>query len=142
VNGSLVFTSTASLAIRDNQTTTSSITIGPNVTIQDVNVKLNISHTQDSDLLITLTSPAGTKITLVNRRGGSGDNFTNTVFDSEATRAITSGSPPFTGSFRPEQSLGTYNGKAAIGTWKLSVSDQAAGHTGTLQNWSLLIQAR
>src|SRR5262249_44815275 len=51
--------------------------------ILDMNVRLDLNHAFDSDLIITLTSPAGTVVTLVNRRGGSGQNFTNTLLDDE-----------------------------------------------------------
>lgn len=38
--------------------------------------------------------------------GSSGNNYTNTVFDDEAASLITAGTAPFSGSFRPEGSLG------------------------------------
>ena len=74
----------------DVTTTTSVLNVGQNLTIGKITVKLNITHTWDSDLKISLKSPAGTTVTLVNRRGGSGDNFNNTVFDSSASTAIAS----------------------------------------------------
>ena len=74
---------------------------------------------------------------LANRRGGSGDNFTDTVFDDEAATAIGAGSAPFTGSFRPEQPLSAFDGKPVDGTWKLRISDQAAQDIGTLNSWGI-----
>jgi serine protease len=130
------------LAIRDYTTTKSTLTIDQDITIDDLNVKLNISHTWDSDLYIYLKSPSGTTVLLSNHRGGSGDNFTNTVFDDEATTAIRYGTAPFAGSYRPEQALSVFDGKDAKGTWTLVVKDTAAGDTGTLNSWSLTIQAR
>ena len=56
---------------------------------------------------------------LSNRNGGSGDNFTNTVFDDEAATAISPASRPFTGSFRPFQPLSAFDGQAIAGTWTL-----------------------
>src|SRR5205085_8789454 len=56
---------------------TSTITINDGRSIQDLNVRVNIQHSFVSDLQITLTGPGGQIVTLVNRRGGSGDNFTN-----------------------------------------------------------------
>src|SRR5262249_12496118 len=104
------------LAIRDFQTTTSTITLPDSFTLADFTVKLNLTHTWDGDLLVRLRAPNGTIITLSNRRGGSGDNYTNTVFDDEASRAIASGVAPFSGSFRPDGLLSSFDGLNAAGT--------------------------
>ena len=70
--------------------------------VYDLDVTIGqITHTFDGDLVIALTSPAGTTVTLANRNGGGGDNFTNTVFDDEAATSLASGAAPFTGSFMP-----------------------------------------
>jgi hypothetical protein len=58
------------------------------------------------------------------------------VFDDEAATSITAGAAPFSGSFRPEGSLATLDGKTANGTWRLRVADDANIDTGTLQAWS------
>jgi subtilisin-like proprotein convertase family protein len=102
-------------------------------------VRLNIRHTWDSDLIVTLVGPDGTTRPLVNRRGGSGDNFSTTTFNDEASVAIASGAAPFNGSFRPEQSLTGYDGKNAAGTWTLRVSDVATFDVGTLNFWELIV---
>ncbi|MCS7033439.1 MAG: proprotein convertase P-domain-containing protein, partial [Phycisphaerae bacterium] len=87
-----------------------------------------------------LISPAGTRIELSTDNGGSGDNYTNTIFDDSAPLPITSGTPPFTGSFRPEQPLSTLIGENGNGTWKLEVTDDLAGFGGTLNSWSINLQ--
>ncbi len=136
------------LAIKDRQTTTSTITVTENVKITDLNVKVAIAHTYDSDLVITLTSPtvngvAGKTVTLFNRRGGSGDNLTNTTFDDEATTAIASGVAPFSGSFKIENTTGNllsaFDGRSTQGVWTLKVSDKANADIGSLTAWSLLV---
>jgi subtilisin-like proprotein convertase family protein len=105
--------------------------------IADLNVTVgSLTHTFDSDLVIALISPAGTKVLLFNRHGGSGDNLTNTVFDDEAATAISSGAAPFTGSFRPFEPLTAFDGQQAQGTWKLQVADEVAQDIGTLNSWS------
>jgi subtilisin-like proprotein convertase family protein len=109
--------------------------------VTDVNVRVRLNHTFDGDLILTLVSPDGTQVTLSNRRGSSGDNFgsgandcsgTPTVFDDEATLAISAGTAPFAGSFTPDQPLSGFDGKATAGTWKLRVSDNAAADVGTV----------
>ncbi len=108
-------------------------------TVADVNATVNINHTWDGDLILSLISPAGTPVTLANHRGGSGDNFVNTVFDDEAAVPISDGSAPFTGSFRPEAPLSAVDGQAANGTWQFKVVDAAAGDTGTITAWSIAL---
>src|SRR4051812_47468918 len=38
----------------------------------------NITHTYDADLSVKLVSPAGTTVSLIQTKGGSGDNFIGT----------------------------------------------------------------
>ena len=115
------------------------INIGTTSEITDVNVTLNITHTWDSDLILTLTSPGGTSVILSDQNGSSGDNYTNTVFDQEATDPITSGAAPFTGTFQPEGDLSLFYGEFSGGDWTLNVSDNAGGDLGTIDNWTLEI---
>ncbi len=108
--------------------------------IVDVNVTVDISHEYDADVDITLTSPAGTTVLLVAGEGGSGNDFTATIFDDQAATSITSGSPPFTGSFSPEGSLGDFNAETADGVWTLTVEDTFASlDDGVFNSWSLEI---
>ena len=72
-----------------------------------------------------------------NRRGSSGDNFVNTIFDDSASTPIASGVAPYTGSFKPEAPLAALNTIPANGTWKLEVQDAANIDTGDLTGWSL-----
>ncbi len=125
--------------IPDLTTITSTATVSGAGPITDVNVTLNITHTFDSDLVITLISPDGTQVTLASHDGGSRHNFTNTTFDDQATTSIANGRAPFTGSFKPIGSLATLNGLSANGTWTLQVADTVALDSGTLNSWSLQI---
>lgn len=118
---------------------TSTINMTDTRIVQDVNVKANITHTYDGDLLLSLITPTNASITLSNRQGNGGDNFTNTIFDDEAATAIGSGAPPFTGSFRPDSPLTAGDNISASGAWKLKVVDQAAADTGSITSWSLIL---
>jgi serine protease len=115
----------------------SAITVTQDIAISDLNVTVNVSHTYDSDLRMWLVGPDGTVVPLVNRRGGSGDNFTNTTFDDEAGQGVWQGVAPFAGSYRPEGALSAFDGKSARGTWYLVVEDNALFDTGRLNGWSL-----
>ena len=107
--------------------------------ITDVNVTVNITHTFDADLILTLIAPDGTSIILSNRNGGSGNDFTNTVFDQEAVDLISAGSAPFTGTFVPDGDLSLLYGTFSGGDWTLNVSDNAGADTGTIDSWALEI---
>jgi subtilisin-like proprotein convertase family protein len=126
-------------SVPDNGTVSSNIAVlsgaGP---IAQVTVTLNILETADGDLTITLVSPWGAQIPLVNQRGGGGQNFTSTVLDDTAGLSIAAGSAPFSGRFKPEQPLAALDGLSAYGVWTLVVTDGASdGSSGTLVNWSL-----
>jgi subtilisin-like proprotein convertase family protein len=112
--------------------------------IAKVTVKLTILHQSTDDLELTVQSPLGTQVLLSDRnRGTDGDSYSDTVFDDSATTSIAdlSNFSPFTGTFKPEQLLSTFNGEDANGTWKLLIVDD--GNNGSayrqLSNWSLTI---
>jgi len=107
--------------------------------ITDVNVTVNLTHTWDEDLILTLIAPNGTEVLLSNRNGGNGDNYTSTVFDSDATDLIENGSAPFTGTFVPEGDLDALVGSFSGGNWTLNVSDNAGQDTGIINSWTLEI---
>jgi subtilisin-like proprotein convertase family protein len=109
----------------------------PVASIRWITVELDITHTWDDDLVLTLVSPAGTRVLLVGGRGGSGDDFTGTVLDDSAANPISSGAAPFTGTFRPEEPLATLFGENANGTWMLEMRDVATIDVGTLHGWTL-----
>ena len=127
------------LLITDYTTTTSSLLVNGLSSIQDVNVTLDITHTYDADLVVSLISPLGTRVNLFTSVGSDGDNFQNTTLDDEAATSITSGVAPFTGSFRPQELLSALDGEDPNGLWQLEVKDVAGGDIGTLNSWSLTI---
>jgi subtilisin family serine protease len=136
------YTSNTQVAIRDRATVIASLVVPTvagrtNVPISDVNVTVNLAHTWTSDLRLYLVAPNGANILLFNRRGGSGDNLTNTTFNDEAGTAIAAGAAPFTGSFKPEQLLSRFDGLNAAGTWRLYIQDLARGDIGRLRSFTL-----
>ncbi len=125
-------------SIPDSTTVTSTVAVTDNKIIQDVNVTItNITHTYNGDLDIFMIAPDATEVELSTDNGGSGENYINTVFDDSAATSISAGTSPFTGTFKPEGSLASFNGKNATGTWTLEVTDDAGGDTGTLNGWSI-----
>jgi subtilisin-like proprotein convertase family protein len=126
--------------ILDMQTTYDTINITTTGAVLDLNVNLTIYHTWDGDISIYLRKMGGSEIDLSSGNGGSGDNYINTTFDDEATQSITQGSAPFTGSFRPEQPLSTFDNGALNGNWILRIYDGYSGDTGQLISWCVIAQ--
>ncbi|MCP3979766.1 MAG: S8 family serine peptidase [bacterium] len=126
-------------AIDDNTTVDSVISVTDDKTVLDAIVHVDITHTYDGDLRLSLISPTGTAITLSDRRGSSGNDFAGTVFDDDATTPISSGSAPFSGSFIPDTPLSDVDGIDAAGDWTLRVEDLAGGDQGTLNDWTLTL---
>jgi subtilisin-like proprotein convertase family protein len=134
-------------AIPDNNATgvSSTLEIPAAGTVQDVNVRIgSLTHPFVGDLKIQLRSPTGTVLVLADRPGGagnSGDNFTNTVFDDEATTRLgaVGTAAPYTGSFKPQtvDQLSSFDGQSMTGTWTMTVFDLAGSDVGTLQSWGL-----
>ncbi|MCG2420495.1 HYR domain-containing protein, partial [Aequorivita sp. F47161] len=117
--------------------TVGTIGTGPGDYILDT-VELDLTHTWVSDLDITLISPSGTTLDLSSDNGGSGDNYTNTVF-MDGAPSITTGSPPFTGTFQAEGGTfaATFAGEPISGNWTLNICDDSGGDSGTLLSYCI-----
>ncbi len=134
----------AAVPVPDNNAigATATISVPTAGTISAIRIRINnFTHTWDSDMAFTLIGPDNTTDFLINHRGGNGDNFFDTVLDDSATVPISGGSPPFTGSFRPESPLSVYQGKAINGTWALKMVDNVSSDAGILETWSIDIQS-
>lgn len=120
------------------------------------NVTIDLQHTWVGDIAIFLIGPGGQALEFSTGNGGPGDNFTNTVFSDNAAIFITAGTPPYTGTFKPEGRItnltppfsngpplgtftfaNTFNGTNANGDWILYINDYVAGDIGVLNNWSI-----
>lgn len=106
-------------------------TIGTDATLESVTIEL--THTFDNDLEISLIAPSGTELDLSSDNGGAGDDYFTTVFMDGAPSILT-GTPPFNGTFSPEGGgfAAAFAGESIMGDWTLSVCDDLSGDTGTL----------
>jgi subtilisin-like proprotein convertase family protein len=127
-------------------TVTSSFDVVGCGTIDNVKVGLSINHTYVGDLLITLTSPNNTTVTLVNSPVNGNDDcpFDNlrALLDDGSANGNVDGqcaatTPAIFGVFQPSQPLAAFNGGTGNGTWTLTVNDVYPADTGTLNDWSL-----
>jgi subtilisin-like proprotein convertase family protein len=110
---------TPNAAIRDNSTTTSTINIADEGSLEDLKVNVDIAHTYRGDLVVKLVSPSGKEAILTNKAGGSADNFVLS-----------------------DKSLTEFAGESVKGDWKLVVQDTATQDTGTLNSWGLSIKKK
>ena len=141
---SQTFSGTTGLITDDNQpnefTTVVSNLVAPalNDNLGLVTVCLDITHTYDSDLVVKLIAPDGTTIVLFSGIGGGDNNFTNTCFSQSTGTSISTGIAPFTGTFKPFESLSNMNNNQnGNGVWKLVIIDTLGQDIGILNSWSI-----
>ena len=109
------------------------INVLDNLKIIDLDLELSIDHSYIQDLTIMLISPEGDEVILTKNLGGTGINYTNTIFDSESINPIQNGSPPFTGIYKPIGNLKDFYNLNSGGEWTLRIIDQYPVDTGILK---------
>lgn len=110
----------------------------PALPLTRVGVRIDeLRHTYVGDLRLSLVAPDGTRLMLVDRVGNDSDDFYRTEFRDDAAAPIAAGAGPFTGAFRPDQSLAALSGRLSSGEWALNAADLASGDVGTLYAWAL-----
>src|SRR5215203_2752619 len=132
--------------------TSTLVVAGAGTSILDLDLTTFITHTFPGDIDMTLTSPAGTVVTITTDNGGTNDDvFNGTVWDDDANPA---GQVPYTTNnglvtdqlyavgvlaspLVPEEAMAAFIGEDPNGTWTLTISDDAAGDGGNLNSWSL-----
>ena len=121
-------------------TVTRGITFLNDLPITDVNVTLDLEHSFLGDLVISLTSPAGTTVQLVSN---SCDAFTDidAVFDDQGSNFSCGGSAGISGTVKPLGPLTSFNGESLLGQWILEIRDTAPADGGQLIGFSLEICA-
>jgi len=129
-----------------------------NFTVADLDVLVDIDHPTTYDVELTLVSPAGTSVLLVENEPDPftpSSDFAGTVFDDEQPVAITD--PAETGpynnpdGYQPEGlatfgmgfGLDAFDGEKSSGTWTLICQDTvdrgASELPGTLNEWTLTL---
>ena len=131
--GNISSTSTYVLKVGKLKSAKSSFSYG----VEYVNVNLKTKAT--SKLSISLLDPDGsTTVLLYNGGGKSGTLLDSTIFSDTAKAGVLDGSAPFSGSFRPLQSLRfANNGQTIAGNWTLQITDGKGGSTEILLSWSI-----
>ena len=121
------------------------IIIPDHLTIYDLDVGINVTHTNIFDLHIFVQSPIGTRLCLnkynFKDEFFKGEGYVQTIFDDEAEIPIEQGTAPFTGRFQPKAGslLEIFDGEDAYGFWSLQIYDMWYWDTGNLERVELII---
>ena len=138
------------LAIPDAGNINSTLMVVPDGSITDANLDVNITHTWNDDIELTLTSPTIAAQALWNDCGGSSDNTIVTIDQDAAALNTCPGAGPISGVFQPTNgtaaapvaatgTMDAFNGSMSAGTWTLNVADDSSICTGTLNSWSITL---
>ena len=139
----LAYCSAPGIATIDEDTITDTITVADDAVVADVDVFVDITHTWNGDLNISVVDPADTSIQI---RGDDVCNNNNddifAFFNDEAPGvADCEGVPAIEGNITPTEALSGFDGAGAMGDWRIEVSDSATGDGGMLNEWCLYITA-
>jgi subtilisin-like proprotein convertase family protein len=111
------------------------IPVTGDLTIGDINVELNITHTYIQDLTVVLEGPfelGFPRITLLNEPCGENQGINCTLDDAGVAVSCSAAIPSLTGSVRPYELLSFFNNKPANGVWSIYVTDPYAGDGGVV----------
>ena len=118
------------LPFDENMPITSELEVTQDFTIESdgLRVPVNITHTYRGDVIIDLTSPAGTTVRLKDNSlpNDSEENVVE-IYPTTAT---------------PSESLSAFEGESTLGTWTLAVSDFQTEDSGQLESWGITVVSR
>ena len=135
--------SNATVATTANSSASIPLNISGGLTIGEIRVSFEMTHTYVQDMTITLQGPASLGspiITLLEEPCGDNDNINCRFVDSGSAPAC-SGVPAISGDIAPNDPLSNLNGSIADGTWTLLISDPYNGDGGTVSNFTIEICA-
>jgi len=114
-----------------------SISSVSSLTLSDLDVAVQIQHPAVGDLLISVSSPMGTMVTIHSNLGGNSSD----IFLMYDDGGIANASPYDAGGAAMQPSgpgtMADFIGECTSGSWTLDISDTVAGNTGTLLSWCL-----
>lgn len=126
------------------------ITVSESVSVEKILLRLvddasgsvetpGITHTYLGDLSISLESPEGTIVSVLERDCAASEDI-QAVFTDEGIELVCNPSDPgITGMQKPAEEFSGFNGENSQGNWTLKVVDNAADDFGFLEGWSIEI---
>lgn len=133
------------------------ITADPAMLVDVIEVSLDLTHPWVGDLVITLESPSGLTVTLIDQPGIPSDgypgpfgcggrdisaDFTDSALIAAEDVCSYADRPVISGAVRPGQALAGFSGEPAAGTWLLHISDLFSYDVGLLNSACLNITLR
>ena len=141
-------------------TSTINVPLPSTASITNMRVTWTMPHTWDGDMVFALKAPNGQILNLdyyLSNTGGTGPTtgFTNTTVSSSGSNALSTGTNPYTGTFKADAlnaGIGGTGGPTGYtptvttwaplytipnGNWVLAMKDGFGGDQGTLTSWSL-----
>jgi subtilisin-like proprotein convertase family protein len=119
--------------------------------ICEAKLQTSITHTYAADLVVSLTSPAGTTVYATFKNGGANDDvFNGTLFYDAASDVVNplmddtanghayANMTPAT-DLSPDGGMNRFFGENPNGNWTLTIADTAALDTGNCSQWGLTI---
>jgi subtilisin-like proprotein convertase family protein len=113
------------------------IDITEDLLISDINVTVDLSHTFMGDITITLESPSGSEIILLEGKCDLNDDLKATFDDAGDVVKCGATSPSISGTVKSQDLLSAFNGENSLGTWTLRISDSQPIDDGSLNSWSI-----
>ena len=123
----------------DGIDSTLSVDMHSDFKISSLYVRINVHHQAVGDLKISLTSPEGTSVDLIEYRGAN-NSVNGLNFEDNATTPIANYDTSIH-TYKPEVPLSTFNEETPNGTWRLHVIDSQPANTGHVSGWQLQIDA-
>lgn len=116
---------------------TSTLEIPFEGTVQDLNViNINGTHGNTGQLKVSLVSPSGVEVNLIEEICDNTQNFNLGFDDSSGLEEIEC--PATTGfTYQPSDALSAFIGENTQGLWTLVITDNVSGGGGFLNNWSI-----
>jgi subtilisin-like proprotein convertase family protein len=139
-----VFTATdysnATVATTANSSASIPVEITGGLTIGELRVTLEMTHTWVQDMTITLTGPVAIGspvVTLLSEACTSQDDINCVFIDSGSEPQCAETPPAIFDLIAPVESLSNLNGLIADGTWTLLIDDPYNGDGGTVSNFAI-----
>ena len=130
---------TQTIPAQTNVPLTTALFITTSAPIDQLDVWLVLTHTNNANLTIALQSPAGVSVPLIATGQVSGQNFQGTRFSNLGTTTILSATAPYTGTYRPAGDLTLFKREQSNGPWTLVITNTGTV-TGTLVAWGLRLK--
>lgn len=107
----------------------------------DVNVTVEMTHPNPSQVQLYLIGPSGRRVTLSTHALVSGQATNSTACFDDQALDLASQSNVFVGNFVPEGALSAFQGANANGPWSLRVTRAAGSPGGTIHSASIELHA-